>query len=169
MIRLVTAAAALALGLTAAQHARAETFRLPTTGVPALAVDATAGWQATYDKFGNLQLAATDHGSAVELSVIDDPQVARLPAAEVAISVFRGLGAPPYNRSEADTIAGRAGMAFIGVLPSNGKLLKMRVVLVRLDATHFACLTVLKRRTLSAKQETALMQLVSQVSVVSAR
>lgn len=163
MTRSLAVALLVALGLSAAAPVRADTFRLPQDGEPAFEVDAPLSWSATYDRYGNLHFLAADRSSSFQVSMIGDPGVARTSAAAVAAQIYKSAGARPYERTEPGSIAGVNGEAFVGVLPINGIDLDLRVVLVRLDESHFACLSVLRRRGLTAEQSQALDHMLARV------
>jgi hypothetical protein len=165
MFRQLALTLVLMLGLSAAVEAHAGAFRLPKEGAPAFVVDAAETWSATYDQYGNLQFLAADRSSDVQFSILSDPTLDTTPVSDIAAGIFQAAGAPPYTRSEQGWIAGRQGRAFIGVLTVNGLALDMRVVLVKLDASHYACLSTLRRQTITADQTEALNTLIAHARI----
>ncbi|MDE2184144.1 MAG: hypothetical protein KGJ78_14085 [Alphaproteobacteria bacterium] len=158
-------ALALLFGPIFAAGAQAETWRLPRQGVPAFVVDAPAGWTGGYDQYDNLQFTALDHSSAVQFSIIAGQDAATTPAEDIAAGIFRTAGAPPYERSESGSIAGRAGTAFVGTLPEKSGNLDLRVVLVKVDSMHFFCLTTLTAPQITADQRAAMEALIAGASI----
>jgi hypothetical protein len=154
------------LGLTASgvSSARADAIRFPATGTPAYAFDLPSGWSATKDDYGNMRVAADDKESALLLSFIVDPSVATATAPEVAAKIIKAAGAAPYTRSEPGSIAGIPGETFITTMSNDkGVVIDMRLVLVKLDSSHYASLAILAARGISASSKAALDALVTQV------
>jgi hypothetical protein len=157
-------AAAGALGVAPA--ARADVYRVPLTGSPALAVDAPAGWRGEADPQGRIVLTANDGSGIVELILIADPKLATMKEADMAAELFKSLGVPPYTRSEPDTIGGVRGQAFIGGKAGSGGAFGVRLVLVRLDPTRMVLMVETTREPMTAAQSAALKQLIGRISLV---
>lgn len=156
----------LALGCVAA---RAATLRLPKTGDPAFTVDVPTGWNYDYDQYDNLQFSAADHSTALQLSMITDASVATTTLEAVAAEIFKSAGSQPYSRTAADSIVGHAGEAFYGVLVVNGTNLQMKVILVKMDSTHIACLSTLIRPDANEAQVASLNALIGMVQLSAAQ
>jgi hypothetical protein len=149
----------------AAPAAQAQMLHLPKAGAPAFVVSAPPSWRATYDPFGNLQLMAPDRSGFVEFSMLEDPSIDRTPAAAVATAAFKSAGAAAFSRTQPGSIAGRPGEAFAGVITRAGVPLEMRVVLVKLDPTHYASVAVVRRQSATPAQSAALEALASRAQL----
>lgn len=165
MLRALALMFTMALGLAAFATAHAESYRVPQTGVPFLAVDVSQGWTARTDQWDNLQIIADDHAASLQLSMISDPRVDTTSMEDVAANIFKTAGAPPYARTEPDSIAGAPGQAFICVFPVNGVALVLRLIIVKLDSMHYATMAVLARQSLTPAESAALNDLVAHVSI----
>lgn len=165
MLRSLVPAFAVVLGITLAVAAQAEVFRLPKDGTPAFVVDAPAGWTPVYDQFGNLQLLSPDQSTDVRFSIITSPNVDTTPISDVAANIFQAAGAPPYARSETAMIAHREGRAFVGSVTAGDSTLDMRVMLVKLDASHFACLSWIRPQSASKTQIAAMNALIAHARI----
>ncbi len=166
MIRTSSAILFVLLGLTVLgiSGARADSIRFPATGTPAYAFDLPTGWSSAQDNFGNMRVTADDRSSALLLSFIVDPSVATATAPEVAVKIIKAAGAAPYTKSEPGSIAGIPGEAFITTMSNDrGVVIDMRLVLVKLDSSHYASLAILAARGISASSAAALNALVAQV------
>jgi hypothetical protein len=159
-------ALATADALTGAPAARADVYRVPASGSPALAVDAPAGWKGEADPQGRIVLTASDGSGILELILIADPKLATMKEADMAAELFKSLGVPPYTRSEPDAIGGVRGQAFIGGKAGNGGAVGLRLVLVRLDPTRMALMVETTRQPLTAARSAALKQLIGRISLV---
>jgi hypothetical protein len=156
---------ALLFTLSFAADAQADNYRVPQQGVPAIVVEVPAGWTGNYDQYGNLQFAATDHSFGVQFSMISGDEMASATPEAVAAAVFQAAGAPPYLRSEAASVAGYTGTAFIGILPVSGVNLDIRVVLAKVDSTHYLAVSTVTHHEITADQAAAMAELIAHVSV----
>ena len=147
----------------AAQSTQETVYRLPKTGVPALTVPAPADWRVLYDDLGNLQLYAPDKSAFLQLST--SPLPAEMPVADMAAEIFKAAGAPPYQRTEADSIGGQPGQAFISAVPQQAFTIDLRVVIVKVGAGNVAVLCKAIRNDASAAQAAALDKLAARVRI----
>ncbi|MGH7025476.1 MAG: hypothetical protein ACREEB_18060 [Caulobacteraceae bacterium] len=162
--RLAALCLVVVLGLAFAPGVRADPYRLPKDGVPAFVVDAPAGWSVTYDNLGNLQFLAADHSAAIQVTMIALPAKS-FALSDLAANVFKAAGAPPYSATAPGSIAGRAGQAFTSMKSTQGLNLDLRLVLVKVDATHTAGLAVIRRPGITAAQQAVLDDLVARVTL----
>lgn len=144
---------------------QAATVRLPKAGDPAFSVDVPTGWTYDYDEYGNLQFTASDRSTALQLSMVTGPNLANAPLSDFAAVIFKTAGAPPFSKSEASTISGHEAQAFYGNLPINGQILPMKVVIAKLDDSHFACLASLTHSGATPEQIAALNALIGLVQL----
>ena len=156
---------ALTLAIVA-PAARADTYRIPPTGSPALSVDTPAGWKATVNPQGGIVAGATDGSALLQLWLILDPKLATMTEADIAAEMFKSVGAPPPTKNEPGSIGDAHGQAFIGATTMAGAAVGLRVVLVRLDATRVALLLETTREPLTTPQRAALNQLVARISLI---
>lgn len=143
----------------------AGTVRLPKTGDPAFTVDVPTGWSYDYDQYDNLQFSATDHSTALQLSMITDASVATTTLEAVATEIFKSAGSGTYTSTGSDNIVGRTGKAFYGALVVNGTNLRMKVILAKLDNGHIACLSTLIRPDATDEQVASLNALIGLVQL----
>ena len=95
-----------AISLIAAP-ALAQSFRIPTSGTPAVEIAKQTGWTERYDEHGNLTLFADDMAGAILLRMITAAPGEPMPSnAEMAQVILTGAGAKPYHKSEKTTFAG---------------------------------------------------------------
>jgi hypothetical protein len=156
---------ALALAI-AVPIARADTYRIPPTGSPALSLDAPPGWKATVNPQGGIVAGASDGSALLQLWLILDPKLQTMTEADIAAAMFKSLGAPPPTKSEPGSIGDARGQAFIGATTMGGAGVSLRLVLVRLDATRVALMFETTRDPLTTPQRAALNQLVAHITLV---
>jgi len=166
MVRSLWFSLLLGIGLVlGSAPSHAGTVRLPKVGDPAFSVDVPTGWTYDYDQYDNLQFLASDHSTALQLSMIVSPEVATTPLSSVAANVFKSAGAQPYTRNEPSTLAGHTGEAFYGDLVVNNRTLHMKVVLAKMDNSHIAALSTVVEDGATPEQIAALNALIGLVQL----
>ena len=118
-----------AISLIAAP-ALAQSFRIPTSGTPAVEIAKQTGWTERYDEHGNLTLFADDMAGAILLRMITAAPGEPMPSnAEMAQVILTGAGAKPYHKSEKTTFAGGPAEAFYSDLTiEGGPVVNIKVV-----------------------------------------
>lgn len=163
VIRTIVPSLLIAAGLAFAcfAPASAQQVRAPQTGDPAYNFSLPSGWTATHNGDANNLLITFDGcGCAVSLYVANLDTTAITPA-EFAAQVLKDAKARPYARSAPDAIAGIPGNAFFTTMTSDR--LRFKLVIVKLDVSHYATMTVLTRPDMSRTNAAALAQLLSAV------
>ena len=109
-----------AISLIAAP-ALAQSFRIPTSGTPAVEIAKQSGWTERYDEHGNLTLFADDMAGAILLRMITASPGEPIPTnAEMAGVILAGAGAKPYHKTEKTTFAGGPAEAFHSAMVIDG-------------------------------------------------
>ncbi len=119
----------------------AATLREPFAGSPAFVVDVPTGWTACRDEPSVLYLSS-DKG-ILALTIFEQGAPDRAVQSELAAAVLKGAGFPPSSRTEASSVAGASGTAFISSKAIGGRTLTVRVIIAPLDATHVASEVIL--------------------------
>lgn len=156
----------LALGwlLIVAPAAGAEDLRLPKTGTPAVVVDVPEHWTSRYDDLGNLQITAEDKTCALQISIVTMPEPDKPALPVIAAGIVTGSGAAPYSRTEPTMVGGVATDAYVSVMSlSGGLVLDERVIVIKLDAIHYAVAATVGRQDLTPLQAANLNALVSRI------
>ncbi len=149
----------------AAQSGQETIYRLPKTGAPALTVPSPPGWTPDYDEFGNLLLYAPDKSAALQLSMPSGAGIGLAAPSDLAALILKGAGAPPYDRTEPDSIDGEAGQAFISAIPEKAVTVDIRVAIVKVDNDHVAVVAKLIRRDATSAQAADLNKLATRVTI----
>ena len=115
-----------------------------------------------------LHLGPAGAGAAMKLAVNIMIAATNQAVAE-ALALAAGAGIAPA--SAYDTLAASAvASPFLGYKRvNNGAILRVRVVLVRIDRQSYLCLTTLRRQAITPAQDTALLRLVARVRIVGMR
>jgi hypothetical protein len=162
----VLAAIVVAFGLALPSATQAEPVRIPTTGVPAFAFDAPAGWRITYDQHSNLGFVRAS--VAMQLTVLADADRKR-PLDALAAEVIKAAEFPASARQQAGAIAGRAGQTYFTSKIENGVRTLLDFTLARLDPAHVACLARIKREHAAPAEVAALDALISAVRLTGVK
>lgn len=160
MLRNVLLPLLLVFAVMTAASAGAETLRVPQTGTASFTLDVPAGWTASYDDHGTLQLLANDNSAQVQLSIITVN--AGMTAAELALAIKPPEVTTPYGRPVAAKIGGLTGQEFTLTV---GEGVEMSLVLVQLNDTTFAAQTALRRTASSPAQLAALKALLGLIKL----
>lgn len=142
-----------AISLIAAP-ALAQSFRIPTSGTPAVEIAKQPGWTERYDEDGNLTLFADDMAGAILLRMISAPAGEKIPTnAEMAAVILSGAGAQPYSKSEKITFAGGPAEAFHSVMViDGGPKVDVKVVVRTFGASNIAVGVTMIPETSTAAQ-----------------
>ena len=128
-----------AISLIAAP-ALAQSFRIPTSGTPAVEIAKQSGWAERYDEHGNLTLFADDMAGAILLRMITASPGEPIPTnAEMAGVILAGAGAKPYHKTEKTTFAGGPAEAFHSAMViDGGPKIEIKVVVRSYGASSIA-------------------------------
>lgn len=156
----------LTVGIIESSTVQAQTYRLPISGNPALVVNVPTGWSAHLNQFGNLAIRSGNNNCAIQLAMVSDPRVETTSTSEIAANFFKYAGALPYTRTEPGMIGNFPGEAFVGSLTNDkGIVLQMRVVIVRLDKSHYASLGTLIWPSITPRQQADLSKLCGRITI----
>jgi hypothetical protein len=142
-----------AISLIAAP-ALAQSFRIPTSGTPAVEIAKQSGWTERYDEHGNLTLFAEDMAGAILLRMITASPGEKIPTnAEMAAVILTGAGARPYSKTEKTTFAGGPADAFHSVMViDGGPTINIKVVVRTFGANSIAVGVTMIPETSTAAQ-----------------
>ncbi len=150
--------------------AQADSVRVPKTGDPAFAFAVPAGWTIFYDEYGNLRLTALDHSCALQLSMISDASVGKASLPQLAAQIMQAAQAKPFTKKQAAQVAGRNGTEFFSKITNDkGVVIELRVILVRLDASHVASQVAMKGDGITKAERAALDNLIAQVRLTAVK
>jgi hypothetical protein len=157
-----------AISLIAAP-ALAQSFRIPTSGTPAVEIAKQPGWTERYDEHGNLTLFADDMAGAILLRMISAPAGEKIPTnAEMAAVILSGAGAQPYSKSEKITFAGGPAEAFHSVMViDGGPKVDVKVVVRTFGANNIAVGVTMIPETSTAAQRQKVDAQFAKVRIVS--
>ena len=165
MLSVLLLVVALATGI-----AQADPVRVPKTGDPAFAFDVPAGWTIFYDEYGNLRLTALDRSCALQLSMISDASVGKATLPALAAQIMRAAQAKPFTKKQAARAAGRDGTEFFSLITNDkGLVIELRVILVRLDASHVASQVAMKGDGITKAQRASLDNLIARVRLTGVK
>ena len=165
----ILAGIVLAFVLMLSPAAQAESVRIPKEGSPAFAFDAPPGWRIVYDEYNNLQFFDPANSAMLQLNVMAGPEMQGASLEDLAAAVLKAGTFPPYTHQEVGSISGRAGQTFSASKPSNGIQLITDLTLVRLDETHVATLTRMKRSDVKPAALSALEALIAKVQMTGVK
>lgn len=132
--------------------AKGDVLRLPTSGSPAFSVDVPAGWNPTYDQWGNLNIQAADRSSDLQLSTTTSTDLATTSTDQLAAGIMKAAGALPYFSSQPDTVVWHAGQAYYSHLTVETTHWNVKVVIAMLDATHAAIIATMTQDNITTAQ-----------------
>ncbi len=158
----------LTFALSSVVAARAEEVRVPATGDPAYAFTLPTGWTTSYDKSGSVGITGKTCGCGLSLSVVNIDTAANTPS-QFATLFMKGAGARPYRKMEFGAIGGRPGVAFFSTMKVPTGMANLKLVIVKLDPSHYASLAVITPIVLSDKAATVLNSLLAGVRFTVAR
>ena len=164
--RLFLAAALSACALVAAP-ALAGVEHQPQDGTkPAYEVEVPDGWVVNRDEQGNLYILAGDHSGGLILNIVAGDNADHLSLDDLAAQLISLAQAPAPSRTEADAIGGVKGKAFYSTIPEEQGAVSLKLVLVKLDATHVASEGVIENSAITPDQHAALMALAARVRFI---
>ena len=163
--RLFLAAAVSAFALAAAP-AQAGVEHQPPTGTPAYEVDVPDGWQVTRDDQGNLYLLAADHSGGLVLNMVADIDTASISLDDLAAQSMVAAQAPPVSRKEPGSVGGISGMAYYSSIPEPSGAVSLKLILVKVDASHVASEGRILNNSATADQAAAVDALAARVHFV---
>ena len=142
-----------AISLIAAP-ALAQSFRIPTSGTPAVEIAKQSGWTERFDEHGNLTLFADDMAGAILLRMIAASPGEPIPTnAEMADVILAGAGAKPYHKTEKTTFAGGPAEAFHSVMViDDGPKVDIKVVVRTYGTSNIAVGVTMIPETSTAAQ-----------------
>ena len=146
----------------AATSAQAETLRLPSSGDPAFVVELPDGWMHRVDDAGNLILGAPDHSAGFSLSIVEYSGALD----DAAVGVMKAAKAgPPQNLGPAQ-VSGYRGYIYDSTMANDaGVQLLLRCVLVKLDTTHVASMSMITGIDASAGEYIAARDVLNAVTL----
>lgn len=168
-MKLIMAGIVMAFVLALSPAAQAEMVRIPKEGSPAFAFDAPPGWRIVYDAHNNLQFFNSANSVMLQLNVMSGQEMVGASLEDLATAVLRAGTFPTYTSQQAGTISGRAGRTFSTSKPANGIRLITDLTLVRLDETHVATLTRMKRSDVKPTATAALETLAAEVKLTGVK
>ena len=146
--------AALWIGLFAVQAAFAGDVRFPATGDPAFSFRMPDDWTAEEDDLNSLLLVSGDHSTSFSLLLdtsdepLDDAILDEI--ARVALKVAK---ADPAKSKKPASISGFPGFSYTTTTTNKaGVLIRLTLILVRIDATHLASCTMIEAANNSPAQ-----------------
>ncbi len=165
--RLFFAAAVSAFALAAAAApAQAGVEHQPPTGTPAYEVDAPDDWQVTRDDQGNLYLLAADHSGGLVLNMVANIDTATLNLDDLAAQSMVAAQAPPVSRKEPGSLGGISGMAYYSSIPEPSGAVSLKLILVKVDASHVASEGRILNNSATPAQAAALDALAARVHFI---
>ena len=127
-----------ALALSVVGIAEAQVIRHPASGSPAIEVDLPADWTSTIDDSDNLIITSANKTVAYSITVAPESRS----TAEIAKESMEMAGGEEIADQGAGVITPYAGSLFTGILPISGMRLKLRVIIVKPDPSHFVSVTL---------------------------
>jgi hypothetical protein len=147
----------------AGSPALAAEVRSPASGSPAFVID--AGDFIVNNDEGNLQLFLPDKSGFLQLTIIAVDNLGSYTDEALAAEILKAAGAPPATRQDTVVVAGVKGTAFYTPMKANDLTANMRVVILRLDATHLAVEADLIVEGAGAGQQAALKALIGRLRI----
>ena len=105
----------------------------------------------------------------LQLNVMAGQQMAGASLEDLAAAVLKAGSFPPYTHQQPGTISGRAGQTFSSLKETNGIRLLTELTLVRLDETHVATLTRMKRSDVKPAADAALEGLIAKIQMTGVK
>jgi hypothetical protein len=164
----VGAMTALCMALFCAVPAQAGDVRIPEDKVPALVFAIPDDWSGAVEN-GTLNITNNRSSDAVVALVFEDPTVRDISLDEVHRGTITS-GVHDSGRQDDVKVAGLEGKAYYETLTNNnGDVVDIKQILVKLDGTHAAMVTVLASQPLDPASRKTLDKIVESVRLISAR
>ena len=153
----IYAVAAFAILLFAASgvpSAHAKDMQFPEKSPVAFRLHLPKDWTANIDASGNLTVTAPDHTSVLNLTMIDDENLAKETPDAIAQVFLKSADADPVSTKEPVTISGTSGTSYYSHKKnSKGVDMNLKLNLFEIGGKHVALLTILSATDINAAQK----------------
>jgi hypothetical protein len=166
LAQLLSAVRFTAVAPPAVVTAPGESVRLPANGDPAFAFIVPAGWTSKYGAEGALTISAAGCLCAVVFAM-ENVNTVTTPTTVIAANAFKVMGAPPYSSTAPGAIAGVPGDAYFSAMNANSIPLGLKLVVARVDASHYAEMIVIVPASPPPATTTALDALLAAVRLTA--
>jgi hypothetical protein len=154
--------------MTGLSGAHAQSVRFPASGNPAFSFTLGEGWSSAPDEYGNMRLGSADKSAFVQLSMIADAAAAGRSPSELAAGILSAAKAAPYSSTAPAQIGGVSGQAFFSSMSVPGMQLPVKIVILKLDATHFASVGIVERPDITPAATASLNAELARIRVTGA-
>jgi hypothetical protein len=117
----------------------------PPDKEPALHFTTPEGWTSTADSIGNLLIKAPNASSALSVALPDSPDLESITIDDFRKAVMKAGNTTYSDKSEPITVSGLAGTVYYGTMNSNAVPLDVKMIVIRIDSSHIACVNLITR------------------------